>query len=743
MPAVALAPVDTQVVATAPAGPPQENTILPALRGDLVITRQKYEGRTYYVIKDPISLQYFRLSAEDYFLATLFDGRRTFGQIREALIRQYPHTRVEQSLEELNERVLRFANDLALLQFLRVQGQRLKARFESQRKQKAKKGWFFNLVNQVFFKRFSVWDPDVVLGRMAKPLGWLYTPAAWYISLAIIALALVIFGLNVGRISPSLEKFFEFENILLIWVTTIVIKAIHELGHGLTCKHFGGEVHEVGIMFMVFTPYFFVNVSDSWVLPERRHRILISAAGIYVELILAAFATFAWAFIQPGWLQSFFWNVMVIASLYTLIFNANPLMRFDGYYILTDWMEIPNLQGKSRALISHQIKELLFGNKGGDQTLSRMPLPRQRFWLFYIYAVASYIYGYYVTYSLTWFMSDQLAQYDLKNVGRFLAISAVLAWIIMPFWAFFRGLQLKREDWNPHGRLRRLALILSVVLGAFTALCFIPWELTIKRTGVVQLADPEAVRPKVEGFVSAVFVAEGEAVQAGQPLAQLFNRDLQQRLVMAEQRLRIAEGNAQRALGLDKPAEVRQAEAERSAYESRLAEARRDIHDLTLRATGPGTVLSRDLNRHIGRALKQNDLFCEIGRLDPMLIKVALSQKQVRYVQAGQKVEITPDSYPHQTITGTIKEVHPIYGSKDLPAALSALRGGDVAVKTDEHGQEVPVERTYEARIEVQNANGVLRPGMTSHGRIYTGKRPWGHLAAQSVLDLISLDFRF
>src|SRR4051812_18588515 len=151
MPAAALAP--QPVSAINPSTPPavQENVILPPLRQDLIINRQLFEGRTYYVVKDPISLQYFRMSAEDYFLARLFDGRRTFGKIRDLYVGNFPHVRLEYTPEEVNERVLRFANDLALMQMLSVQGQRLKARYEAKKKQKARKGWFYNLVNNVFF----------------------------------------------------------------------------------------------------------------------------------------------------------------------------------------------------------------------------------------------------------------------------------------------------------------------------------------------------------------------------------------------------------------------------------------------------------------------------------------------------------------------------------------------------------------------------------------------------------------
>jgi putative peptide zinc metalloprotease protein len=363
MPAVALAPQPVEVAApAAPAAAQQEKVVLPPLRQDLIISRQMFEGRTFFVVKDPISLQYFRMSAEDYFLATLFDGRRTFGEVRKIYLANFAHVSLELTPEEVNERILRFANDLALMQMLSVQGQRLKARYDAKRKQKKSKGWFYNAVNYVFFKRFSLFDPDKLFARMAKPIGWVWTTTFQWTSVAIILAGVVTYLMNTGRIHPTMSNFFSFHNLTLVWITTILIKSVHELGHGLTCKHFGGEVHEVGIMFLVFTPYFFVNISDSWTMPQRKHRMLISAAGIYIELVIAALATFLWAVVQPGAFQDFLFNVMVIASFSTIVFNANPLMRFDGYYIMTDLIEVPNLQAKSRALVTAQMKGLIFGS---------------------------------------------------------------------------------------------------------------------------------------------------------------------------------------------------------------------------------------------------------------------------------------------------------------------------------------------------------------------------------------------
>ena len=585
------------MIAAAAPPTPGEDVVIPPLRVDLIIIKQFYEGRTYYVVKDPISLQYFRLTSEDYFLATLFNGKRSMRQIREAYVERFPHLRLDFSEEEISERVSRFANDLGLLQFLSVQGTRLKPRYEAARKQKKAKGRFYNLVNNVFFARYSVYDPDRLFGRMAKPVWWIWTRAAHWISLALIVAAAVVVYEKYDASGALMSRFFSLNNIALIWITTIVIKSIHELGHGLTCKHFGGEVHEVGVMLLVFTPYFFVNVSDSWVLPDRNKRILISAAGIYVELVLASLATLLWAVVQPGALQQELWNIMVIASISTIIFNANPLMRFDGYYIMTDWIEVPNLSTKSRAFIGYQVKRLIFGRNYEDASMARLPLPRRKFGLFYFYAVASYIYGYFVIYKLARYMAPHLAPFGLEKFATWFSASALFAWVVMPFWSFMKSLQLTRADWKHGGRLRRLGLIGGSVLLVFAVCCFIPCELTIKRAVAVELASPEAIRPEIEGFVEKIFVKEGDQLPPGGVVAQLSNREVEQDFVQAKGQLAVAQASVQRAMAEDKPAELVEAQAVAKRAAKALRPTRRKTWSASSCARSPAARCSRRICR--------------------------------------------------------------------------------------------------------------------------------------------------
>lgn len=728
---------------SAPPKPAQENVVMPPLRRDLIVTQQRFEGRTYYVVKDPISLQYFRMTDEDYYLATLFDGQRTFGQVREAYEARFPHIKLEYTPEDVNERVLRFANDLGMLQFLSVQGIRLKAKYEAAKKQKKSKGGLYAFTNKVFFFRFSLFDPDKIFGRMAKPIWWIYTPTALWISIAIILAAVVVFFRHAEGLDQALANIFHWENLAVMWVLTIIVKSIHELGHGLTCKHFGGEVHEVGFMSLVFTPYFFVNVTDSWVMPDRRHRMLVSAAGIYVELVIAALATFLWAIVQPGWFKDLLFNLILICSVSTILFNANPLMRFDGYYIMTDLIEVPNLQGKSRALVQHKVNSWLFGSSNKAGMLSRLPLPKKRLWLFYTYAVLSWIYGYWVIYNLIVFMKPHLEPLGLEGLSDWFAWLAGIGWIGVPFVHFVQQLQLTREDIKPGGRWRRIGMVFGLPFAAFMAFCFVPVELKIKRVCAIELAEPEQVRPEVNGFVHEILVKEGDRVKAGQVLARLDNRDVRAKLVVAEQRLLATDLNIQKALGLEKPAELQQLQNLRQRFTAEVSEARRDVGLLELKAAQDGVILTRDLHLKSGQLLKNGEVFCELTGLDPMRIKVPLNEKQVRYVKTGNRVELQANAFPGRKFEGQIANTQFTPITKNMPAAFSAKRSGDVMTYVNKEGHEVPVDHIFAGQIDMKNPDGLLRPGMTGRAVIYAGKRPFGRLVLQSLLDLVSLDYRF
>ena len=211
-------------------------------------------------------------------------------------------------------------------------------------------------------------------------------------------------------------------------VILIFTKTIHEFGHGLMCKHFGGECHEIGFMLLVLTPAMFCNTSDSWVLPNRWHRIAIGAAGMYVEIFMAAICTFIWWFTMPGWIHYLALNIMFLSSVSTIVFNLNPLLRYDGYYMLSDFLEIPNLAQKSKLSLTSKLRVWCLGMKPVNERL----LPERHQVMFAVYSVASFVYRWFVMIVIFWFLAKVFEPYGLAVIGYALVGISLIGMVVVP-----------------------------------------------------------------------------------------------------------------------------------------------------------------------------------------------------------------------------------------------------------------------------------------------------------------------
>ena len=249
--------------------------------------------------------------------------------------------------------------------------------------------------------------------------------------LAISALTLVAVEFDVFRAKlPEFRNFFSIHNAFLLAVVLGVTKILHEFGHGLSCKHFGGECHEMGIMILVLTPCLYCNVSDSWMLPSKWQRAAIGAAGIYVEVLLASICTFLWWFSEPGLFHNLCLNVMFVCSVSTIIFNANPLLRYDGYYILADLTEIPNLRQKATTILSHKLGEWCLGLEPQEDPF----LPQRNQLFFALYSVAAAAYRWVVVMSICWFLYKLFESYHLKLVGQLVVAGSLWGLLVMPLY---------------------------------------------------------------------------------------------------------------------------------------------------------------------------------------------------------------------------------------------------------------------------------------------------------------------
>jgi putative peptide zinc metalloprotease protein len=718
--------------------PDVDGTVPPALRSDLKISHQLFEGRAFVIVKDPLSLKYFRLPAEDFALAALLDGRRDVAGIRRTFFQQQPQAALSHTPEELTQRILRFAQELSLGGFLEATGASVRQQMKQESaRQPVISPW--SLFMKMLFLKVPLFDPDALLIRMERRMRWIWSWTGFALSMVIFLAGLAVFVLNWPRISPSLNDFLTLPNLALVWLLTILVKVVHEFGHGLTCKHYGGEVHEMGFMAMVFSPFLYADVTDSYLFPNKRHRILVAAAGIYIELVIAALATLLWAVSQPGTTQQLLFNLMLITSVWTILFNANPLMKFDGYYILTDLLDVPNLRAKAQMCVSEMFRRFLFGKNEGAPANAAL-LPRHRRGWFVFYSIAAQLYLLQITLGIAMIFHHMLKPYGLAWLGDWLGIGALISMLIAPVAAF-----LKKQITSPHTTLkgrRRPWLVLSGLLITTALLLQIPWPVRIERPAVLQPVNAAFVRAEVAGRLERIAVKTGQHVKTGDVMATLTSAQITSRLRAAEIQVERARRELDLTIGAAEPAAYKQSQTRLAQAEAVLQEASRLESRLTLRAPCDGVVLTPDLDRLASGSLRPGDALCEIADLDPIHIYIPLGEHQARHIRAGQKVQLRVPALPGRTVEGSVLEDSKTPPARELPPNLVATLGGDLAAQPDAQGRLKPVETTFGVLVSLPNTDGYLRPGMTGTARLHGDEQPIWRILWMKVLDFISLDYR-
>jgi putative peptide zinc metalloprotease protein len=499
------------------------------LRTDVRIEPQKYEGRTYYVVKDPVSLRYYRLKDNEHFLLQFLDGKHTLEDAQKSYEKQYRPDRLK--LEDMES----FAQQLLTAGLAQSESPRAGKLLFERRKKRKRSEWIQTLTNILYIK-IPIFDPEKLLQRMLRYLSFIFT--MWFflfsVGFMLAAVALVATHFETFRAKlPDYHEFFSFKSVVYLWIALGAVKIIHEFGHGLSCKVFGGEVHEMGALFLCLSPALYCNVSDAWVLPNKWHRIIISAAGIYVELLIAAAATFVWwnTPTQP-FLNNLALSLMVVCSVSTVVFNANPLMRYDGYYVLADWLEIPNLRERSNRFLSNLVLEHCLGVE--VQPEGYMELWRRV--LFVTYAIVSYIYRWVVTFSILYFMYSFLRPYKLEVLSTMLALASAGT---MVGWPLYRlGKNIHRRGRLPDMKRWRVVASSCVVIAVLLVVCFVPMPISrVRRVGLVQ-PHPEVSSQVVvsqSGRLADLKVQAGDPVKKGQVLAVLVDPELNHKLATARE----------------------------------------------------------------------------------------------------------------------------------------------------------------------------------------------------------------
>ncbi|MFC1859048.1 peptidase M50, partial [Thermodesulfobacteriota bacterium] len=367
-----------------------------SLRSTVTVRKQFFRGERWYILQDPFNNSFFRLRPEAYDFVSHLRPDRTVEEVWEDCLERNPKDAPGQEdvLQLLAQ--LYYANILFFE--MPADSEKLFERYRKRRQREVR-----SKLLSIMFIRLPLIDPDNFLKRLMPVTKHFIGYIGAVIWLITVGVALKLVADHFDQATQQAQGILAPDNLILLYSGLVLIKTLHEFGHAVICKHFGGEVHTMGVMLLVFTPLPYMDATASWAFRSRWKRALVGAAGMITEVFLAAIATFVWAYSGPGVVHSLAYNMMFIASVSTVLFNGNPLLRFDGYYILSDLLDIPNLHTRSRQYLKHLAEHYLFGIK---DSVSPTQSLKEAIWLT-IFGILAGIYRVIVFTGIILFVADK------------------------------------------------------------------------------------------------------------------------------------------------------------------------------------------------------------------------------------------------------------------------------------------------------------------------------------------------
>ena len=733
------------------------------VRPDLQVYEQKYEGKNFHVVKDPVCLRYYRFNKQEYYVFSLFDGEHTMEQAREAFEEEFkPHRLEHQDLES-------FARQLVTAGLVQHEqagaGKHLFHRRAKQRRLKR-----VAAVTNILYMKIPVFDPDRILTWMYKYLWWIFTTPFLILSVLFMLSAASHVALHFDTFYaklPAYQEFFSWNSVLYMWISLGVVKVIHEFGHGLSCKAFKGECHEMGVLLMCLSPALYCNVTDAWTLADKWKRIIISFAGIYVELVIAATATFVWWY-TPAYpvVNNIALAVMVLCSVSTVMFNANPLMRFDGYYMLADWLEIPNLREKANRFLNN-----LFLDKClGIEVVPESYMAPMRKWLFVIYAIASWVYRWVVMFGILWFLSDFLGP-KLKILSQMLAVMSLASLFIWPGYRIIKNVSQRGR--LPDMKAARVYITLFVFLALLAGFFFLPLPVSrIHETGLVGL-DPASAEPVLLPEPARLLEIEeagqpGRTVRMGEVLARctseplgvdlakaINERDEQQRSaddlarLVVENRGKLDKSNVDRYESQAREAEQKARSA--AAGVSLLMNRRAVLAEI--RSPRDGMVTTAPKREEVGKlfdkgSTESQPLFV-VGDPTRLIIRVPVNPQKYRVLKddmgddRGSPRELDVSIYvkgrSDRPFHGKVRHL-PAQNAANVPVQLTQRGGGPLAIKPSEDpNQLIPLAQTYLVEVEVLDPDAAIKPGQLAVVKVHAKWRSGAWWVGQTLANALDL----
>jgi putative peptide zinc metalloprotease protein len=700
------------------------------LRPGAQISRQFYRGERWYVVRDPAGNQFHRLSDPAYRFVALLDGTRTVEQAWElcgGVLEDDAPTQPEviQILSHLYSANLIDADvtpDATVL--LRRHKQLNKRKMQ-------------NRLMNVLFPRIPLWDPDKFLKRWLPINRLLFSKVGAIIWVAVVLTAAACLAPHWEGLKTAAQHATDIRdnpvNLVLLYGVFVLIKFIHELGHAFACRRFGGECHEMGIMFLVFIPTPYVDASTAWAFPNKWHRIFVGAAGMIVELFFASMAGFVWLTTgdHAGVPAMLAFNAMLIASVTTVVFNANPLLRYDGYYILSDFLEIPNLRQKSSEYALGLIKRHVFNVK----LQQPLPPPAQRAWLF-AYAVLSSIYRAFVGLVIL-----MIVAYEIPVIGPLMAISGIATWFLVPVYKVFKYLSIDPELHRK--RPRAIAFSAGVLAALVVLIGIVHFPVNIDSEGVLSVdkADNWPLYAEEPGFVRQIGksadnrpLKDGDWVKKGQILLVLENLPLKTQLAQADAQVHQLEAELMQATVTSAVLAQGKAVEKQKMIEERDLLAHQ-IDKLTIKAPIDGELIAPDLANKVGSFVgKDNKEIARIENTHHQYVEAMLPQEDYQLLHQQQPrlathTETRMVSDVEDVIKAQSVTLSGVGSSEASSLVLTQLGGGEGQLDPTERNKPTYTVRQFPVQVVLDDAGNYVT-GQRAYVRFKLAKKPllwqWG-----------------
>ena len=666
-----------------------------ALLSSVAVHKQRFRGRDWYVMRDGFTQRFFRISPQAYAFVSRLNGEQTVDEVWQTCLRDMPdqapgQEEVMQVLSQLHQSNLLHFNTKADSEVI----------FD--RYQEFKRKEFQGKLLSFLSVRIALWDPNNWLNRNRR---WVDMVVSWPV--AMVFAVLMSMGLwsalsHADELVNRTAGIFATDNLLWLYACMATMKVLHEFGHAFVVKRFGGDVHAMGVMFLVLVPLPYVDATGSWMFRSRAARALTGAAGIIVELVLASIAAMVWANTGAGLVNSLAFNVMVLGSVSSLVFNGNPLLRFDAYYVMADLLGIPNMYQKA-------IQQwMYFGNKYilGTQQVESPALDTREWWWLTFYGIGSYVYRILIFLSIWLVVTD-----NWFGIGVVFGFTSLFLLVVMPMTKWLTHL---RSPALARNRRRAVGVSLVLLVTPVLLVSQVRFPDAMRAPGVLEALRHTRVTSQSGGVLASLDVADGANVHEGDVLLHLRNHELELEIEAA--RAQIREVTVMRDLALEKsPVEV-------SALDERLRAAQDKLNlmlerqsELEVKASHDGVWYRPELKLRQGNWLARGAPLGELTSDQGLRFAAVVSQEQadVLFKEALAGAEIKINGQVGGTVAVSKLVLLPYQRHKLQTSALGWSGGGTVPVKADDPDGVKTIDPYYEVLAMVDD----IPPGVIAmHG---------------------------